>query len=276
MRRFQQVKSGKKDESTTKASALDNEKPNRKRKRTTEDAAVSGARSNKIPKVQQETTNSLKAPKILPGEKLSDFAARVDQALPLSGVTRKGGNKGDSKIDADIRNLREHRQTKHEKRLLRLQTQWREEEAKLREKEAAEREEKEAEYDEVAETWKQWEDEAGKGKKKGKKGTKKKRRKGGATAEGALSEGSDSDGDPWAKLNKKKRASRPMNPFDVAQAPPEKLTKVREIFKVRGATVDVANVPTASGSLRRREELASHRQTIVDEYRRIMAAKRGE
>lgn len=39
--------------------------------------------------------------KIMPGEKLSDFAARVDQALPLSGM--KKSQRPASKEFADIR-----------------------------------------------------------------------------------------------------------------------------------------------------------------------------
>ncbi|KAI2085907.1 hypothetical protein LOZ36_003654 [Ophidiomyces ophidiicola] len=223
--------------------------------------------------------NDSNIPKLLPGEKLSEFAIRVDQALPLSGVSRAAGNNRSSKVDADIRDIREHRQTKHEKRLLRLQTQWRKDDVRIREKEEAEREELEAQNEEVDETWKQWEMEAGNGKRKKKKGSKKKRKKGGEDADDVGVPESDGDDDPWAKLNKKKRTTRPMNPFDVVQAPPEKLTSVREVFKVHGmagAKVDVANVPAAAGSLRRREELATHRQDIVDEYRRVMAAKRGQ
>jgi hypothetical protein len=73
---------------------------------------------------------------------------------------------------------------------------------------------------------------------------------------------------------KKRDQERKKNPFETAPAPPS-LVKPREIFKVRGgAKVDVANVPTAVGSLRRREELAGERRNIVEEYRRLMAEKR--
>ncbi|WEW57437.1 hypothetical protein PRK78_002904 [Emydomyces testavorans] len=289
MRKFQQSVSGKMDGNNAVSgnSGMDNEKSTQKRKRgggeaTTETLGTNN--SSKMHKVDIASTSASnpQIPKILPGEKLSDFAIRVNQALPLSGVTRKAGNAGASKIDAQIRNLREHRQTKHEKRLLRLQMQWREEEARIREKEEEEKEEREADNEDVNETWNQWAAEAGMGKhKKKKKESKKKRKKGGAAAEGyGISDGSDDeDGDPWAKLNKKKRAVQRTNPFDVVQAPPEKLKRVKEIFKVYGiggAKVDVANVPAVAGSLRRREELANHRQSIVEEYRRIIAAKRGQ
>lgn len=223
-------------------------------------------------------------PKILPGERMSDFAARVDQALPLSGITKKSGFVSTDPNDVALRKLREDRQTRHEKKLRRLQAGWREEEAKIREKEEEEREEREEKEEELNEMWKMWEAEAGGPllggkKKKGKAigGKKKKKKNGGAGGE--VDSDSD-DADPWAKLNRKKKAhaSRPINPLESVQAPPEKLVKPREIFKVHGmggAKVDVANVPAAAGSLRRREELASERKNIVEEYRKLMASKRG-
>jgi hypothetical protein len=62
---------------------------------------------------------------------------------------------------------------------------------------------------------------------------------------------------------------------DVVQAPPTFERVPREIFKVKnGAKVNVGNVPTSAGSLRKREELGAERQTIIDTYRKMMAAKR--
>ncbi|KAL1969699.1 hypothetical protein VTN77DRAFT_8252 [Rasamsonia byssochlamydoides] len=208
-------------------------------------------------------------PKIMPGEKLSDFAARVDQALPLSGI--KKSHRPPSSLD--LPKLREERVTKHEKRLRRLQQQWREEEARIREREEEEREEKEAELEEQLELWKEWEREAGKGKAKKKKSgkSKKKRRKGNNDPDAADPDDDDDD-DPWAVLNAR---AKPANPFEVVQAPPQSLPKPKEVFKVRrGAGVDVANVPAAAGSLRRREELAAERKSIVEQYRQLMAEKR--
>ncbi|KAF7122954.1 hypothetical protein CNMCM5793_001130 [Aspergillus hiratsukae] len=200
--------------------------------------------------------------KILPGEKLSDFAARVDREMPISGMKRS-----DKPASADLPKLREERRTKHEKHLRRLQEQWRKEEAEIAEREAAEREEREAEMEEQLELWKEWEMEAGKGKAKKKGAAARRKKKGDGVQE-------DDGPDPWAKLKKRDRMNKPANPFDVVQAPPQ-LTKPKEVFKVRGgARVDVANVPAAVGSLRRREELASERRTIVEEYRRLMAEKR--
>lgn len=204
----------------------------------------------------QPATAGSEIPKILPGEKLSDFAARVDRELPLATMTKSGKPAG-------LEGVSERKRTKHEKRLRRLQRGWREEEAKIREREEEEREEREADMEEELHMWKQWENEAGTKKKK--KGPAKKRGNGADP---------DDDPDPWAKLNKRDRSERPANPFDVVQAPPQ-LMKPKQKFKVRdGAKVDVADVPAAVGSLRRREELAGERRTIVEEYRRLMAEKR--
>ena len=63
--------------------------------------------------------------KIQPGERLTDYAARVDQALPVAGLIAKN-NKADG--------MREQRKTKHEKKLQRLVNNWKAEEAKRIEK----------------------------------------------------------------------------------------------------------------------------------------------
>jgi uncharacterized protein YeaC (DUF1315 family) len=241
---------------------------NKKRKREAADTQDTSSKKTAPAKPQKtESTDDKEAkkaeakkamPKILPGERLADFAARVDREMPLSAMT-KSNNSGAPKV-------RDHKMTKHEKHLRRLQAGWREDEAKIREREQAEREEREAEMEEQLEILKEWEAEARGGKAKKKVPKKKKK------ADGAEDSGDD-DPDPWAKL-KKRDKERQANPFDVAQAPPQ-LTKPKEVFKVRGgARVDVANVPNAVGSLRRREELASERKNIVEEYRRLMAERR--
>ncbi|OJD24710.1 hypothetical protein ACJ73_03922 [Blastomyces percursus] len=254
----------------------------------TSKGARNSTKLNSEPQPPAPPPPSSTIPKILPGERMSDFSTRVNQALPLSGISRKSGSSSISK-DPALKNLREHRQTKHERRLLRLQRGWREEEARIKEREEAERQEREAEEDEVNEQWKAWEAEAGLTKKtKTAKNKKKKKKKRAGKGGGALGgDGSDAnaatvddddDDDPWAELNRKAKAMQPANPLEVVQAPPEQLTKPKEKFKVRGmggARVNVANVPSAAGSLRTREELAEERQSIVDEYRRIMAEKRG-
>lgn len=255
----------------------------KKRKRedtgnTTQDGSTRKKKTGNDPATDTATTKETSqpepysAPHILPGEKLSDFAARVDREMPLSELKRS--NKASP---TDLPKIREQRLTKHDKRLRRLQSQWREEEEKIQEREAMEREDREAEMEDQLELWKQWEKESGKSKakKKGAAPQKKKKKNGGEGNGDGVSDDDDYDAaDPWAKLNKPDRINKPANPLDVVQAPPQ-LTKPREVFKVRGgARVNVDNVPTSMGSLRRREELADERKSIVEEYRRLMAEKR--
>lgn len=244
------------------------DRENKKRKREGVDIKDDSEKKKTRSEVQktESTSNEAKqaVPKILPGEKLSDFAARVDRALPLSEMTKS--SQPGSKV-------RDHKITKHEKHLRRLQAGWREEEARIREREEAEREERAAEMEEQLDILKEWEAEARGGKAKKKGTVPKKGKKGASGGDGGAEDSGDDDPDPWAKL-KKRDKQRQANPFEYAQAPPQ-LTKPREIFKVRGgAKVDVANVPNAVGSLRRREELAGERRNIVEEYRRLMAEKR--
>lgn len=229
------------------------------------DASAKKTTRTEVQKTESTSSEAKQAvPKILPGEKLSDFAARVDRALPLSEMT---------KSSQPASKVRDHKITKHEKHLLRLQAGWREEEARIREREEAEREERAAEMEEQLDILKEWEAEARGGKAKKKGTVPKKRKKGANGVDADAEESGDDDPDPWAKL-KKRDKERQANPFEYAQAPPQ-LTKPREIFKVRGgAKVDVANVPNAVGSLRRREELAGERRNIVEEYRRLMSEKR--
>ncbi|OJJ37525.1 hypothetical protein ASPWEDRAFT_170996 [Aspergillus wentii DTO 134E9] len=239
------------------------EPKNKKRKRDAGDA--SNAKKKKSTAASNDAPAPAPAPapaepkstlSILPGEKLSDFAARVDREMPLSAMKKSG------KVnDPNMPKIREERRTKHEKHLRRLQRMWREDDKKIREREAAEREERQDEMEDQLELWKEWETEAAQARAKKKGGAKK-------------GDAGVKERDPWAKLNKKERANKQTNPFDVVQAPPE-LKKPKAPFKVHGgAKIDVANVPTAVGSLRRREELADERRNIVEEYRRLMAEKR--
>lgn len=187
-------------------------------------------------------------PKIQPGERMSDFAARVDQSLPVAGLARKGKKMEGFK----------ERQTKTEKRIQKMISQWHEEEEKIKEREQEERDLAEIEEDEQEAMW---EDktapiptEAG-GKKKGK-------RKGGV------------EDDPWAVLKQKREEPKGLN--DVAQAPPTFKAIPKEKFKVKnGARVQVADIPNAAGSLKRREELGEERKNIIERYRAMMAEKKG-
>ncbi|KAL3478627.1 hypothetical protein BJX99DRAFT_224048 [Aspergillus californicus] len=244
-------------------SGSDGDQPARSKKAAKKKTATA-AQTKPEQSTESTEKTSAKAPKILPGEKLSDFAARVDREMPLSQMKRSDN----PTATGDNPKVNDHKRTKHEKHLRRLQKQWREDDVKIREREAAQREEREEEMEEQLQLWKTWEIEAGKKKRNPNASVGASKKKKNAGGQGGV----DDDGpDPWAKLKKKRAA---VNPFDVAQEPPQ-LQKPKEKFKVRGgAKVDIANVPATVGSLRRREELASERRNIVEEYRRLMAERR--
>ncbi|KAF1921586.1 hypothetical protein BDU57DRAFT_545043 [Ampelomyces quisqualis] len=198
--------------------------------------------------------------RIQPGESMADFKARVDQALPLSGISKSGRK---------VAGVSDHRVTKHERKLKRLQKGWREEEERIRDKEQEERELAEEEEDEQKAMWEDKTSDitattmtSGK-KKKAKKGKRK-------LLAGEVDNHSE---DEWEALKKTRETRKGLH--DVVSAPPDFTRTPREIFKVKnGAGARVGNVPNAAGSLRKREELGEERKTIIDTYREMMAAKR--
>ncbi|TKA77001.1 hypothetical protein B0A49_01987 [Cryomyces minteri] len=223
-------------------SGLDNGEPRKNKKRKLGQDEPAKEAANAAPGV----------PKIQPGERMSDFAARVDQALPVASLARKGGAKD--------------RQTKTEKRLQKMYAEWRKEEARLKDKEEEARELEEEEADEQDALY---EDKTVQIPAKGKKASKRKR----LVIGEERATGNDDDDDPWAAL--KATRDQPKGLHDVAQAPPTFKHIPREKFKVRnGARAEVADVPNAAGSLKRREELGETRKGIIESYRRMMEEKR--
>ncbi|KAH9826571.1 hypothetical protein Tdes44962_MAKER00535 [Teratosphaeria destructans] len=198
-------------------------------------------------------TVNTQVPKIMPGESLADYSARVDQALPVGGLARKG------KVDGV-----KDRQTRKEKKMHRMYAEWREQDAKIKE-----RLEEEQELQEEAEEEKraQYGDESFAFPE-----SRKARRK------RLIGEAADRDEDPWKVLKEKRLAEgeerRGLN--DVVQAPPAMTVVPKEKFKVQGgAKVQVANVPGGAGSLKRREELGEARRQIIEQYRAMMKGKGG-
>ncbi|KAF2138655.1 uncharacterized protein K452DRAFT_255400 [Aplosporella prunicola CBS 121167] len=223
---------------------LDNGDAPRGKKRKTNEAQAAKTQKSEPAKPAAEM------PKILPGERMSDFAARVDQAIPVAGLARKGKN---------IEGVKE-RQTKTEKRIQKMISDWRVEEAKIKEREEEEQELAEEEAEEQGVTWEDKNAPEQKSKKKG----KRKRQ---------IGEVDDKDDDPWAVLKAKRDEPKGIN--DIVQAPPTFNVIPKEKFKVKnGAKVRVDNIPNSAGSLRRREELGATRQSIIDSYREMMAAKK--
>lgn len=198
-------------------------------------------------------------PKIQPGERMSDFAARVDASLPLTGLVNKSVRDG-----KDPLGLKKWR-TNKERKMNKLYDEWREEDRKMKEKkeeELEEQAEKELEDEEAGVSWKVNTQDNSTGKKK-KKGKRSK----------YLGEVDDDEEDPWEELRKKRGETRP-GLHDVVKAPPEFTVKIQKKTTVLGAAVDVDGIPKAAGSLRRREELQGIRTDVVASYRKMMEDKR--
>ncbi|KAI1131237.1 hypothetical protein F5Y10DRAFT_234108, partial [Nemania abortiva] len=189
-------------------------------------------------------------PTIRPGERMSEFSARVDAALPVSGLVNKSTN--GNKDPLGLKAWRTHKERKMHK----MYDEWREQDRKIKEKREEELEqeaERELEEEESGVSWKLniGNQLSGKGKKKRSK----------------------DDEDPWEILRKKRGEERP-GLRDVALAPPELTAKPSKQLLVRGAAVQVSDVPKSAGSLKQREELQAARSGIIAAYRKKMGEKR--
>lgn len=216
-----------------------------------EDRTAKKAKTSKPAKQTEASSAAPEIPKIQPGERMSDYNARVDQAIKISGLISKG---------KAVEGIKERR-TKKEKQMHKLYDQWREEERKIQEAKEEARE-KQEELDEENEA------KYGESIKVPELTRKSKRSR-------VIGESNDKEGDIWASLKEKRGQKAKLS--DVVQAPPE-LVKPKEKFKMaRGAKVDVANVPVASGSLKKREELSDARREVIERYRAMMrGAKEGD
>ena len=190
---------------------------------------------------------ALPTPTIQLHEPLSSFAARVDAALPFSGLTKKGGGAKDSGRD---------RQTKIEKKMQKMYKEWREEDKRRKEKLEEELDENmdEEGMEELKATKK--------GRQKGRK--KKKKRAGGENGEEV------DDEDPWAHIKTKRLDDGGSNGgllglHDVVLAPPKfsKVPKGKENF----------NIGKGEGGLKRQAELTEARRSVVEGYRQMMSEK---
>ncbi|KAK4177703.1 hypothetical protein QBC36DRAFT_211048 [Triangularia setosa] len=235
-------------------SGLDNgDAPKKKKGKKGDDNNKKAAPVEKVKEVKEDKRTELK---IMPGESMAEFNQRVDAALPISGLVTKTKLK-DGKDPLGLKVKR----TIKEKKMHNMYAEWRMIDQKIKEKREEELEaleEKEMENEAMGVSWK-LEQEAGK-KKKGKKRTR------------YIGEDNGPEGDPWAEI-KKKRNEGKVGLNEVAQAPPE-LTKPRMNSLVRGAKVQVADIPKAAGSLRQREELQGIRENVVEQYRKLMEGRR--
>lgn len=181
-------------------------------------------------------------PSIQPREPLSSFAARVDAALPFSGLSKTSGA---------AKEVGRERQTKAERKMQKMQKEWREEDRKRRERLEEERDE---DVDELVKTTTQGT----------KKGGKKKRKGNDHGAE------IDDDDDPWAHI-----AAKRLEEND-AKTTPGFGSGLVGLHDVVLAPPRFSRVPKGAGGLKRQQELSEARMTVVEGYRQMMRGKRGE
>ena len=196
-------------------------------------------------------------PMIQPHEPLSAFSARVDAALPFSGISKRNG--GAEKVGRK-------RQTKTERKMQKMQKEWREEDRRRKAKL------KEEGLDDVGEDGL---DELSKTTKNGKSKGGKRKRKRSDHGEDVVN---DDDDDPWAHLAFKRReeneartasgsaAGGLVGLHDVVSAPPRFSKVPREKGKLE--------INKAGGGLKRQQELSEARMTVIEGYRQMMREKR--
>ncbi|KAL8932312.1 MAG: hypothetical protein Q9216_006891 [Gyalolechia sp. 2 TL-2023] len=203
-------------------------------------------------------------PKILPGERMGDYAARVDQALPVAGLVNKGSKKG---VAGERR-----QQSRMEKRMQKMQKEWREEEARRKAKLEEQKEEEEEEDQEHGFEVNDQRSSSGKTKK-----GKRRRRK----------SQEDEDEDPWAVVaaNRKREQEEKekekekekdgkgkgkglVGLHDVVHAPP----KFERVPKAKVSLGDAMR----KGGLKKQVEMSEARKSVIEEYRRMMRERRGE
>lgn len=226
-------------------SGLDDPTPATKKKGKESGAAETGAEG------------ASEVPTLRPGERLSEFNQRVNAALPIGGLVNKSVRNGKDPLGLKVW------RTKKEMQMHKLYDEWREEDRKIKEKreeDLEEAEEAEMENENAGVSWKLEDAASASGKKKKRKGGK------------LIGEVRGAEEDPWEAI-KRNRGETRISINDVAQAPPE-LTAPPKKFTVRGAAVDVDNIPKAAGSLRQREELQGIREEFLSSYRKMMNKKR--
>jgi hypothetical protein len=282
--------SGLDDGSADRRKANNNSK---KRKRGATDETASGGGGADASPVERGTAATTAPPpptlpRIQPGEKMSDFAARVDAALPMTGVAR---NKKSAKL-AGVAGEGRAAQTRLEKKMQRMQAEWRREEKLIRQKQRERMEELLDEYavggddvgvangalldqwaaggrDEEEDENENEEDEGGAGA-----GRRKRRKRGKGRGKATKQRKREEDEDPWEVI-KLARNEQPRGLHDVVQAPPKIARTPRPVFGIaNGARVDVGDVPKHAGSLRRREELGAARKSVLERYRSMMEGKK--
>jgi hypothetical protein len=202
-------------------SGLDDGERRSKKQKTTASNTADDAQTDHKPAAAppESVPTRTSTPTILPGESLSTFSSRVDQSLPLSNVpthkSRLTQIKGLEKIKQPL--------TKHNKRLARMQKDWREQDRRARERRLDKEDDEMERREEDEVLW------LGAGVDPNTTGRGRKKGKGGKKGDGV------DDADPWKVLEKKRRMEgvERKGLGDVVQAPPV-LKPVKNIFKDRG------------------------------------------
>ncbi len=207
--------------------------------------ATSNAEAS-LPPAHPEPT--IEAPTRQHNESLSSFAARVDAALPLSGVQKRSGT---------VKGLEDGRQTRTERKMQKMYKQWREEDKRMKEEaEEALSEVVNKDDEDVVKAM---------GVLEASSKRQAKRRRG---KQAAGDNRSSDDEDPWARIKAKRKQDESTGGLvglhDVVQAPPRftKVPKGSVAFK------------TGQGGLKRQAELGEARQSVVEGYRQMMKYKR--
>ena len=189
--------------------------------------------------------------KIQPHEPLSHFAARVNTALPFSTLTKSKGTN-----DPSPSRIGRARQTKTEKKMQKMQRDWREEDQRIKDSKLIEGEDAEGAVDEEGVEDMGVEEDRAPARRKG----KKKR-------------SDDEDEDPWMGVGLKSTRQEDkdwslglVGLHDVVQAPPK--------FVRPSKGRDGRGIKMGEGGLKRQVELGEARRSIVEGYRAMMKQKR--
>lgn len=235
----------------------DGVRPSKKKKANGAEVSASGTQTS-VPTPQPNPT--IEAPSRQYNESMSSFAARVDAALPLSGIQKKSGI---------AQGVDQARQTRTERKMQKMYKQWRAEDLQLKEKAEDMLGETQNDDDEdLVKTMGVIAEPSSKGKTKRKRKGKGKGK--GKPAAGDGVSGSSDDEDPWAKITAKRQEAEKgsggglVGLHDVVQAPPRftKVLKGKMDFKV------------GQGGLKRQVELSEARQSVVEGYRQMMKHRR--
>ena len=187
---------------------------------------------------------SASIPTLLSHEPLSSFSARVDAALPFNNLP---------KHRSDVKEVGKAYKSKTERKMQKMQKEWREEDRRLKERRVEEGKEGGGLVDESGVEEMGVEGMEGNGKLK--KGKKRKRRR-------------DLEEDPWAGVGSKRveeagAGAGLVGLHDVVQAPPRFTKTHRDAFG------------KGEGGLKKKVELSEARIGVVEGYRALMRERRG-